>query len=129
MSTTTASPSLGAAILTEARAYWHAYLWHHRDPRTRLLHRVGSSSCIAGMLATAMGLGLVWLPASIVVGYLFAFAGHYLVEGNRPLTLKHPVRAALCNWVMFVYEMIYDVDATLAVIGLFPPDTSEMDDT
>lgn len=111
----------------EARAYWEAYLWHHRHPNTRLLHRIGSLLCIAGAIATLLGAGVVWLPLSIAIGYGFAFSGHYLVEGNRPLTLKHPLRAALCNWVLFFYEMIFDVEEELQRLSLLPPETCDID--
>jgi hypothetical protein len=123
----TASLSLASGLATEARAYWNGYLWHHRHPTTRLLHRIGSSVCLFGLGATLVGAGWEWVPLSIVVGYALSFAGHYLVEGNRPLTLKHPVRAAICNWVMFVYEMMYSVEDALRRLEGCPPMTDDQD--
>lgn len=117
-----------ARLRANALAYWRAYLWHHRDPRTRLLHRIGSWTCLVGFGATAMGAGWMWTPLAIAVGYGFAFAGHFVVERNRPLTLRHPVRAAVCNWVMFFYELFWDVEEDLRVLAFLEPDTLEICD-
>ncbi len=124
MSTTavSAAPSLAS----EARLYWRKYLWHHRDPGTRRLHRIGSWVCIAGFVATAMGYGLAWTPLAIAFGYAFAFAGHWLVEKNRPLTFENPIRAGIGNWAMFFFEMFGDVDHALAQIALDPPQVDDM---
>jgi hypothetical protein len=126
---TASTTAVNAGWAAEARAYWEMYLWHHRHPRTRLLHRIGSWTCIAGAIAAATGFGWYWVPLSIAVGYAFAFAGHYVVEKNRPLTLKHPFRAAICNWTMFGFELFWDVEAELARIGQNPPPTDDGDTT
>ncbi|MCB9688058.1 MAG: DUF962 domain-containing protein [Alphaproteobacteria bacterium] len=112
--------------MTEARAYWERYLWHHRDPLTRRLHRVGSLVVLAGIGATLAGAGWVWLPLCTAIGYGFAFAGHWFVEKNRPLTFENPLRAGIANWVMFVYELFWDVEAELRRIAENPPDTADM---
>lgn len=117
------------AEVDDARAYWNKYVWHHRDWRTRALHRVGTTICLLGMFATVAGGHWAWLPLSLATGYLFAFAGHYLVEGNRPLTFRSPIRAGIANWVMFFYEMFYDVELDIARLALAPPDVSDVDDT
>ncbi len=125
--TTEARNALHESI-EEARDFWHAYLWHHRHPRTRLLHRVGSWVCILGFAMTASGYGWLWTPAAIAVGYGFAFAGHWFVERNRPMTFSNPVRAAIGNWTMFVYEMFWDVEIALALLALNPPSTEDVGD-
>lgn len=121
-----ASTAQVQGVLTEARVYWDKYLWHHRDPRTRQLHRIGSWVCIAGAVAAASGAGLFWIPLSMGVGYGFAFAGHYLVEKNRPLTFENPIRAGIANWVMFFFESFFDVETELNRIGSDPPPTDDM---
>lgn len=85
-------------------AFWAHYLLHHRAPLTRRLHSLGSVTCLVG-LAGSIALGSPW-PAAIalVLGYLCAFAGHWWVERNRPLTFEHPLRAGLCNWRLFGVE-------------------------
>jgi hypothetical protein len=90
-------------IARELPAFWPIYLWHHRRPWTRRLHHVGSWACIVGL-----GLSTQWIaaaPIGIAIGYLFAFAGHWIVERNRPLTFGRPILAGVCNWIMFALEL------------------------
>jgi hypothetical protein len=122
----TASLSLLESVEADARAYWNRYLWHHRHPLTRRLHRIGSWTCLAGLAAALGGFGVVWIPVTMTIGYGLAFSGHWFVERNRPLTFENPVRAGLANWVMFVFEMFWDVEAELARLAEDPPDTGEM---
>lgn len=115
------------ALRAGAIEYWHAYLWHHRHRGTRLLHRIGSWICLSGIAASVLGYGWFCTPLAIALGYGCAFAGHYLVERNRPLTLKHPLRAAICNWVLFFYEMFFDVEGKLKELSVLRIDTREVD--
>jgi hypothetical protein len=126
--TATSRPSnLAARVRADALAYWDKYVWHHRDPRTRILHRIGSWCCIVGAVA-AYATSLWWIvPIGIAVGYGFAFAGHWIVERNRPLTFNSPIRAGIANWVMFVVERFYDIEGHIERLAQSPPDTSDMD--
>lgn len=86
--------------------FWAHYLLHHQRPLTRRLHFAGSATCLAGL-----ALSLIFMSpwpgiGALVVGYLFAFAGHWWVERNRPLTFEHPIRAGLCNWRLFGVECL-----------------------
>ncbi|HBS04818.1 MAG TPA: hypothetical protein DEA96_07640 [Leptospiraceae bacterium] len=120
------SKLIGSQVYSEAIEYWHTYLWHHRHPKTRLLHRLGSWISLLGILLSLAGYGWYLFPAGILIGYGFAFAGHYLVEKNRPLTLNQPIRAGICNWVMFFYEMFFDVEAKLKELKHQKLDTRKM---
>ena len=42
---------------------------------------------------------LLWLLP--VVGYGFAWVGHFFFEKNRPATFKHPVYSLIGDFVMF----------------------------
>ena len=43
-----------------------------------------------------------WLLAMPLVGYGFAWVGHFFFEKNRPATFKHPFYSFAGDWVMFV---------------------------
>jgi hypothetical protein len=66
------------------------YLRQHSHRANRMLHALGTSLGLAIALAALLlrhpWFALLWLP----VGYGFAWAGHLLVEGNRPATWGHP---------------------------------------
>ncbi|AKF07729.1 DUF962 domain-containing protein [Sandaracinus amylolyticus] len=109
-------------ILRELPAFWPIYLWHHRRPWTRRLHHAGSWSCIAGAgLAIALG---AWWPVllGLLVGYGLAFAGHWVVERNRPLTFGRPILAGIGNWIMFALEVGGRLEVHLQVVEEQPRD-------
>lgn len=76
------------------------YIQQHRHPSNRLLHACGTAAGLAvfvgALLAGRPLLAMLWLP----VGYGFAWAGHFIVEGNRPATFGHPVWAFLSDFRM-----------------------------
>lgn len=72
-------------------AFWQRYLALHRKKGSRRLHYLGS---LLGplVLLWALLLGPLWLLLLVpVAGYGPAWAGHFLVEGNRPATFGHPL--------------------------------------
>ena len=70
--------------------FWPHYLREHSRPQTRALHYVGTS-LVVGLVLIALGTGR-WLLLALlpVVGYLFAWIGHFGVEKNRPATFTDP---------------------------------------
>ena len=73
----------------------------HRKPITRALHFIGSTLVLA-IAAAALVTGRFWLLAAIpVVGYGFAWVGHFGFEKNRPATVKYPIYSFLADWVMY----------------------------
>lgn len=81
--------------------FYPYYLGEHANRTCRRLHFAGSA-LVLGILASAIATGqwgrLLWLP---LVGYGFAWAGHYFFEHNRPATFKHPLYSLAGDWVMF----------------------------
>lgn len=70
--------------------FWPYYLAQHSQRGTRVWHAVG---LICGLLTFGLGIyrNNYWLiPASLLVGYVFAWTSHWRVEKNRPATFGHP---------------------------------------
>ena len=81
--------------------FYPYYLEEHSDVNCRRLHFVGSLLVILVTLyaiVTAKFLYLLLLP---VIGYGFAWVGHYGFEKNRPATFKHSLYSLMGDWVMF----------------------------
>lgn len=81
--------------------FYPYYLEEHSDVNCRRLHFVGSLLVILVTLyaiVTAKFLYLLLLP---VIGYGFAWVGHYGFEKNRPATFKYPLYSLMGDWVMF----------------------------
>jgi hypothetical protein len=81
--------------------FYPYYLGEHSDRSCRRLHFVGTGLVIItlGFVLATGRYGLLWtLP---VLGYGFAWAGHYFFEKNKPATFKHPLYSLIGDFVMF----------------------------
>lgn len=77
------------------------YLSQHANNICRRLHFVGSFFII--LLITYVlvfgNLSLLWFIP--VIGYGFAWVGHFIFEKNRPATFIYPLYSLIGDWVMF----------------------------
>jgi hypothetical protein len=94
--------------------FWDHYVRAHANKRTRDLHFVGTTAAL-GLAAGGILLRKGWMILlAPVVGYGFAWAGHFLVEGNRPATFSNPLwsfRADLRMWELIRHgKMDAEVD-------------------
>ena len=81
--------------------FYPFYLSEHSNPVNRRLHFSGCVLVILILLyavITKTWLALILLP---IVGYGFAWVGHYFVEKNRPATFTYPLYSFMGDWVMF----------------------------
>ena len=82
-------------------SFYPYYLEEHSNTTCRRLHFIGSALVliVAGyVLSTAQWIGLLALP---IVGYGFAWVGHFVFEKNKPATFKQPIYSFIGDWVMF----------------------------
>ena len=81
--------------------FYPFYLEEHRNPTCRRLHFVGSALVLLALfytIATGKWIFLLTLP---VIGYGFAWVGHFAFEKNRPATFSYPLYSLRGDWVMF----------------------------
>lgn len=82
-------------------AFYPYYLSEHSNRSCRRLHFVGSTLVLA-TLATILVTGLwslVWLLP--ILGYGFAWVGHFFFERNKPATFRYPLYSFIGDWVMY----------------------------
>jgi hypothetical protein len=83
------------------REFWPQYVREHSKPITRALHFTGSTLVLAFAVASVMT-GRPWLFfVAPLVGYGFAWLGHFGFERNRPATFKYPFYSFAADWVMY----------------------------
>ncbi len=84
------------------REFYPHYLAEHRNRTCRRLHFVGLVLVLA-VFALVIGgwLSAWWLLSLPVIGYGFAWVGHFVFEKNRPATFRHPLYSFVGDWVMF----------------------------
>ena len=86
--------------------FYPFYLSQHANLICRRLHFVGSSLVLLiffYILFTGSWLLIVLLP---LIGYSFAWLGHFFFEKNSPATFKYPFYSLIGDWVMFK-DMIF----------------------
>lgn len=100
MNTAGASASDPKAFHSFAQFY-PFYLSEHSNRTCRRLHFAGSTLsllCVAMLVATGNPL---WLLAGLLVGYGFAWIGHFGFEKNKPASFKRPLYSFMGDWVMY----------------------------
>lgn len=81
--------------------FYPYYLSEHSNQTCRRLHFVGSSLVLftlAWILVTGNWLMIGLLP---ILGYGFAWIGHFFFEKNKPATFTYPLYSFMGDWVMF----------------------------
>ena len=82
-------------------SFYPFYLSEHQNRTCRRLHFLGSSLVLA-----CIGLAIAFrdwrfLLAMPLVGYGFAWVGHFGFEKNKPASFKQPFYSFIGDWVMF----------------------------
>lgn len=83
------------------KEFYPFYLSQHQNTVCRRLHFIGSSLIITMLffIVVQKQWQLLWsLP---LLGYGFAWLGHFFFEKNKPATFTYPWYSLLGDWVMF----------------------------
>ncbi len=83
------------------KEFYPFYLSEHSNTINRLLHFVGTSIIFLIIIAAIWyhkPALLLWIP---VVGYGFAWIGHFFFEKNKPATFKYPLWSLKSDFKMF----------------------------
>lgn len=79
--------------------FWPFYVRAHSRGPTRALHAIGSLLALA-CIVLAIVVSPWFLLAAPVIGYAFAWYGHFFVEHNKPATFGHPFYSLAADYVM-----------------------------
>lgn len=103
---------------TSFAEFYPYYLREHANPVCRSMHYIGSILVLL-LLLQALATGayqLLWLLP--VVGYGFAWIGHFFIEKNRPATFTYPFYSLAGDWVMLKDFLTGQIDKKLAQAGV-----------
>jgi len=90
--------------------FWPFYVREHSDPMNRRLHFVGTSLALGTVAYAALRRKPKALLFAPLLGYGFAWVGHFLVEKNRPATFKHPLWSLRGDFVMWTKMLAGTMD-------------------
>ncbi len=83
------------------KEFYPYYLKEHSNKTCRVLHFIGTTLLLSLLIFSIItkDYKLMWfLP---LVGYGFAWVGHFVFEKNRPATFKHPFYSLLGDFKMY----------------------------
>jgi hypothetical protein len=72
------------------RAFYPFYLTEHVNRTSRRLHVIGTSLVVVVLICGLLVNAWFFVVAPLV-GYGFAWVGHFVFEKNRPATFKYPL--------------------------------------
>lgn len=82
------------------KEFYPYYLSEHSDPTCRILHYIGTT-----LTFVVFGFGILihpaWILAVPIVGYAFAWSGHFFIEKNRPATFTYPLWSLRGDYIMY----------------------------
>ena len=80
--------------------FFEFYLHEHSDSGNRWMHAIGMvlglAVAVVAFVAHRPWYALLWVP----IGYGFSFAGHFLIEKNKPATFGHPFWSFISDFRM-----------------------------
>ena len=94
--------------------FWPHYVRAHSNKTNRKLHFIGSSLALACVGGAALLRRPLLLLAAPVVGYGFAWVGHFVFEKNTPASFSHPLYSFRADWVMWSKIANGTMDAEVA---------------
>ncbi len=95
------------------KEFYPYYLTEHLDPVCRALHYTGTTLLLL-VVAASIYFGnakiLFLLP---VVGYAFAWVGHFVFEKNKPATFKYPLFSLASDFIMSYHFYTGQIDTKI----------------
>ncbi len=87
--------------ITSFKEFYPFYLSQHSNKICRLLHVIGTTVVLALTLTSILYLNLALLLLVPILGYGFAWVGHFFFEKNMPATFKYPLWSLKSDFKMY----------------------------
>lgn len=81
--------------------FYPFYLREHNNRTCRRLHFFGSLSVLLLIGYVFYSQQWMLLLLTPIIGYGFAWVGHFVFEKNRPATFTYPLYSFIGDWIMF----------------------------
>ncbi|MCO5233756.1 MAG: DUF962 domain-containing protein [Chitinophagales bacterium] len=95
------------------KEFYPYYLTEHSNLTCRRLHYIGTSLFIATLISAI--LSPVWWKFVLmpVIGYGFAWVGHFVFEKNKPATFQYPLWSLMSDFIMLFHFITGQVNKKL----------------
>lgn len=81
--------------------FYPFYLGEHANRTCRRLHFVGTSLGLICFVMAALEARPALILLGLLLGYGFAWVGHFVFEKNKPASFKQPVYSFMGDWKMW----------------------------
>ena len=82
--------------------FYPYYIYQHQVFMNRFLHNVGSTIVLLLLFTAFIANKYLLILMCPIVGYSFAWLGHYFIEKNKPATFSFPLYSFIGDWVMLI---------------------------
>jgi len=81
--------------------FYPFYLDEHQNSTCRRLHFFGSTLTLLALAYIIVNQTWTSIWVLPLIGYGFAWVGHFFFEHNKPATFQYPLYSFIGDWVMF----------------------------
>ena len=99
--TNAAQPACDPKAFKSFAQFYPFYLSEHSNLTCRRLHFAGSTLALVFLVMLVVTQNPWWFLAALLVGYLFAWVGHFGFEKNKPASFKRPLYSFMGDWAMY----------------------------
>lgn len=83
------------------KEFYPYYLSEHQNPTCRKLHFVGTGLVLMLLLISLLTFKPMLLLLIPIIGYGFAWVGHFFFEKNKPATFQYPLFSLASDFILF----------------------------
>ncbi len=86
---------------TSLKEFYPYYLSEHQNPTCRKLHFIGTGLLFFIVIISLLTEQYIYLISTPLVGYGFAWIGHFFFEKNKPATFQYPLFSLVSDFKLF----------------------------
>lgn len=98
------------------KEFYPFYLSQHANKTNRILHFIGTLFVILLLLASIFSHQHRFAYFIPIMGYGFAWVGHFFFEKNKPATFTYPLWSLLADFLMFYHILSGQISKKLDLI-------------
>jgi len=83
------------------KEFYPFYLTEHRNPTSRLLHFIGTTLFFVFLISALVSGRYILLLFCPLMGYGFAWVGHFFFEKNKPATFQYPLYSLASDFILY----------------------------
>ena len=81
--------------------FYPFYIHEHSNRTCRRIHVIGTGLVVVVLVTALLTRNPWWLLLAPLIGYGFAWVGHFFFEKNKPATFTYPLWSLMGDWRMF----------------------------